>query len=226
MPAALCQDDRDRVIATSPQNQEPAAPSKHLFGLIPNNNAANISTTYQPLTWRQKFRMAASDAFDPGTFVMAATLAGKAMLLQSAPSYGQGVVGYSRYLGASVGDFVIGDYLTEAVFPTLFRQDPRYFQSGVGSGWSRLGHAVGQTFWTRKDSGGYQFNYSELVGNASAVAISNAYYPDSRNAPSALGSFAIQLALDTAGNVLKEFAPDIGRLLSRKKKTTSPDPQH
>ena len=42
-----------------------------------------------------------------------------------------------------------------------------------------------------------------------AVAISNAYYPDQRNAGSALSKLGMQVGGDTVGNVLKEFWPDL-----------------
>jgi hypothetical protein len=55
-----------------------------------------------------------------------------------------------------------------------------------------------------------------VIGNSTAVAISNAYCPDHRTAANAGSKPAIQLALDTAGNVMKEFWPDLNRKLSRK----------
>jgi hypothetical protein len=71
--------------------------------------------------------------------------------------------------------------MTEAVYPSIFHQDPRYFRRQTGSTLSRLGYAVEQIFWTRTDSGRMQFNFSEILGNSSSVAISNLYYPDSRS---------------------------------------------
>jgi hypothetical protein len=106
--------------------------------------------------------------------------------------------------------------MTEAIFPALLHQDPRYFRRGTGSGWSRLGYAMGQIFWTHTDSGGTQFNYSEIVGNSTAVAIANAYYPDNRDVSSALAKLGTQIGVDMAGNILKEFWPDLGRKLSRR----------
>ena len=101
--------------------------------------------------------------------------------------------------------------MTGAIYPSLLRQDPRYFRRGKGSALSRLGYAVGQIFWTHTDSGGTQFNYSEVFGNATAVAISNAYYPDNRDAESNATRLGVQLGLDAAGNILKEFWPDVSR---------------
>jgi len=60
------------------------------------------------------------------------------------------------------------------------------------------------------------FNFSEIGGNAAAVGISQAYYPDQRGAGNVVSKLAIQVGLDTASNVLKEFYPDLIRKLSRK----------
>ena len=70
---------------------------------------------------------------------------------------------------------------------------------------------MGQIFWTHRDSGGTQFNYSEIVGNSVAVAISNAYYADNRNASDAVSKLGMQVGVDMAANILKEFWPDLER---------------
>jgi hypothetical protein len=106
--------------------------------------------------------------------------------------------------------------MTEAVFPTLLHQDPRYFRRGTGSGWSRVGYAMGQIFWTHRDSGGTQFNYSEIAGNSVAVAISNGYYANNRNAGDAVSKLGMQVGVDMAANILKEFWPDLERKFRHK----------
>jgi len=75
---------------------------------------------------------------------------------------------------------------------------------------------VQQIFWVRTDSGRMQFNFSEVLGNSTTVAISNAYYPDNRTAREAATRLSIQIGVDMAGNILKEFSPELNRLLSRK----------
>jgi hypothetical protein len=62
----------------------------------------------------------------------------------SNPSFGHLVQGYAHYFGTAYTDYVIGDYMTEAVFPRILHQDPRCFRPGMGSGWSRLGCGAGQ----------------------------------------------------------------------------------
>jgi hypothetical protein len=197
--------------AIQPQN-------KRIFWIVPNHRASPTLDPYVPLTTAEKFKIARDDAFDPGTFALAALYAGGSQLSNANKSFGQGAQGYGKYLGASYADLAIGNFMTEGIYPTLFRQDPRYFARGKGSGWSRFGYACGQIFWTHTDSGGTAFNYSEILGNSTAVAISNAYYVDNRTASNAASRLGIQLGLDMAGNVLKEFWPDINhRFFSRKR---------
>ena len=196
--------------------QPPPLESKRILGIIPNNRTSPSLKDYKPLSTGEKFEIARQDSFDRGTVVLAAVFAADGQLTNANPSFGQGVKGYARYLGASYGDFVIGNYMSEAIYPTLLHQDPRYFRRAIGSGWSRLGYSIGQIFWTHTDSDRTQFNYSEILGNSTAVAISNAYYPDNRNAADAATKLGLQIGVDMASNVLKEFWPDVSRKFSRK----------
>jgi hypothetical protein len=190
--------------------------SKRVLWIVPNYRTSPSLTNYEPLTTREKFKLTSQDAFDRGTIGLAAIFAGEGQLTNANRSFGQGGAGYGRYFGTAYGDLVIGDYMTEAVFPTLLHQDPRYFRRGTGSGWSRLGYAAKQIFWTHTDSGHTQFNYSELLGNSAAVAISQSYYADNRTARDAAGKLGLQLGVDTASNILKEFWPEIQRKLHGK----------
>jgi hypothetical protein len=195
-----------------PQEHE----SKRILGIIPNYRTSPSLTNYEPLTTGEKFKVASEDAFDRGTIGLAALFAGESQLANANKSFGQGGAGFGKYFGTAYGDLVIGDYMTEAVFPTLLHQDPRYFRRGTGTGWSRLGYAVGQIFWTHNDSGVTQFNYSEWLGNSAAVAISNSYYPDNRRASDAVSKLGMQIGVDMAANILKEFWPEIGNKFRRK----------
>jgi len=183
--------------------------SKHLLGIVPNYRMSPSLIDYQPLTVREKFRVAADDSWDRGTLALAAIFGAESQVTNSNRAFGQGAAGFGRYWGAAYGDFVAGNYMTEAVFPSLLHQDPRYFRRGIGGTWSRLRYAVGQSFWTHNDSGRNQFNYSEWLGNSAAVAISNAYYADNRNVRDNVSQLGIQVSVDTAANILKEFYPDI-----------------
>jgi hypothetical protein len=192
-------------------NGEEQAPAKHVLWIIPNFRTTPDLREYKAIKPKEKFRIAAQDTFDRGTFALAAAFAGVSQLDNSQRSFGQGVEGYAHYWVTAYGDFAIGNYMTEGIFPTLLHQDPRYFRRGSGRGWSRLGYAAGQIFWTHTDSGGRQFNYSEILGNSTGVAISMAYYPGSRRASDAVQDLGTQIAVDMASNILKEFWPSRGR---------------
>jgi hypothetical protein len=181
---------------------------KHILGIIPNFRTAVMPVNYEPLKPREKFKIAAQDSFDRGTLLLAAAFAGQSQLSNDNKAFGQGVEGYSKYFGAAYADFVVGNYMTEGIFPTVLHQDPRYFRKGTGSGLSRLGYSMGQIFWTHKDSGGGEFNYSEIFGNSAAVAVSTVYYKNSRTAHDAVSSLSVQVGVDMVTNVLKEFWPD------------------
>jgi hypothetical protein len=200
----------------------PEPEHKRIFWIIPNYRTSPSLKEYKPLTAHEKFAIAAQDSLDPGTFMLAAAFGGEAQFFSSSPSFGHGVTGYARYALASYGDWVTGNVMTEALYPTILHQDPRYFRRGEGSGWSRLRYAVGQIFWTHTDSGGTQFNFSEIVGNATAVAMSNIYYPDNRTVANGASKLAVQVSVDMLSNILKEFSPDLDRALSRKHRPKAP----
>src|SRR6266568_9339293 len=66
---------------------------------------------------------------------------------QPGPPMGNGLQ-YRYNFVTSHADWAIGDYMTEAIFPVMLHQDPRYFRKGTGSGFQRLAYAVSQIFWT------------------------------------------------------------------------------
>jgi hypothetical protein len=198
---------------------------RHIFGVIPNYRSHASLKDSRPLTAGEKFKLAARDSFDPGTFLLAGAFAGGSLASNSTPSFGHGMAGYGRYYGATYGDLLIGNVMTGAIYPSLLHQDPRYFRRGTGNAWSRLGYAMSQIFITHGDNRRTQFNVSEFGGNATAVAISNAYYPDNRTASDAAVRLGIQLGLDMAGNIVKEFGPDVHRKFFEKKRVRSYSPQ-
>ena len=203
------------VSAASSAAGEPAqttsqAPlDKRVFGVLPNYRTANETSAYMPITTKQKFTIASKDSFDYPLVGLAAVIAAWGQLTNQNPSFEQGMAGYGRRVGTAYADQAIGNMMTEAIFPSLLREDPRYFRRGSGTVWSRTYYAATRIFVTRTDSGGKHFNFSEVLGNATGVAISNAYYPDNRTAADNAEKLAMQLGIDAASQVLKEFWPDI-----------------
>ena len=77
---------------------------------------------------------------------------------------------------------------------------------------------MSRIFVTRTDSGGEQFNYSEIVGSALSAGISTySYHPrGDRNVSNAFSVWGTQVGYDTITIVVKEFWPDIRRKLQKK----------
>jgi hypothetical protein len=202
----------------------PAQPAvRRILWIIPNHRTSPSLHPYEPLTPEEKFKIATEDSFDPGAIALATLFAGEAQLTHATPAFGQGVEGYARYLGTSYANFVIGDMMTEAIYPVMLHQDPRYFRRGTGSAWARLASAAGQVFWTHTDSDRTQFNFSEIAGRSTSVAISTAYYPDNRTATNAVSKLGVQLGVHIASNILKEFWPDMNHKLSRRQRAGKVD---
>ncbi|HWZ34216.1 MAG TPA: hypothetical protein VNX18_22920 [Bryobacteraceae bacterium] len=198
--------------AAPAQEQEPPGGNR-VFGVLPNYRTADASQEGTVLTARQKLNIARKDSFDYPLVGLAGALAGLSQLTDEQPSFGQGVKGFGHRLVTNYADQAMGNMFTEGLFPALLHEDPRYFRRGTGTKWHRTGYALSRVVVTHKDSGGNRFNYSEWLGNASAVAISNAYYPDNRNFSDNATKLLEQVATDAVSQVLKEFWPDIKRKL-------------
>ena len=197
-------------------NNQSKTEDKRILWIFTNHRTAEESANLQRLTPKGKFTVAWHDATDPAIFAQSVFLAGIGQATNSNPSFGQGMLGYTKRFGGAYADFAIQNMMTEGIFPTLLHQDPRYFRRSKGTGRSRLGYAISRLFVTRTDSGSHQFNYSEVVGGATSLAISNAYYPDGRSVRNNVGRYVVQLGFDAASNVLKEFWPDLKRKLPRR----------
>jgi hypothetical protein len=198
------------------ENAQPGTEDKRILWIFTNHRTTDDSATLAKLTPRGKLAIAWGDATDRAIFFQTAFISGIGQATNGNPSFGQGIEGYARRFGTTYADFAIENVMTEGVFPGLLHQDPRYFRRREGTGRSRLGYAMSRLFITRTDSGRNQFNYSEVVGSATSLAISNAYYPDSRSVGNNMGRYAVQLGFDAASNVLKEFWPDLKRKLPRR----------
>lgn len=190
------------------QEQEPPG-GKRVFGVLPNYRTADASQEGITIPSSVKFKIAAKDSFDYPLVLLSGAFAGLSQLTNSDPSFGQGLKGYAHRLATNYADQAMGNIFTEGLFPVLLHQDPRYFRKATGKKWSRAGYAVTRVFICDSDSGHKQFNYSEWLGNASAVAISNFYYPDNRTAADNAGKLLEQVGTDALSQVLKEFWPDI-----------------
>jgi hypothetical protein len=200
------------------KQEETGTSNDRLFYTLPNFLTVETKNV-PPLTAGQKFWVVTRGSFDYIQIPWYGFLAGISQAENSEPGYGQGAAGYGKRYAAYFADGTIENYFTGAVLPVVLREDPRFYQSGKGGFWHRTGYAISRIFVTRTDSGGEQFNYSEIVGSAMSAGISTySYHPrGDRNLPNTASVWGTQVSYDTLTIVVKEFWPDIRRKLNRKK---------
>ncbi|HLZ11620.1 MAG TPA: hypothetical protein VKP58_03450 [Candidatus Acidoferrum sp.] len=193
--------------------------SKDRLGFVlPNFLTLENASNVPPLTAKQKFGVVARSSFDWSLYPWYGFLSGISQAENSEPGYGQGAQGYAKRYGAAWADGTLESFMTAAILPSLFRQDPRYFQKGKGGFWHRTGYAVSRIVVTRSDSGKNEFNVSEIFGSAISSGISTySYHPHEdktlRNTASVWGT---QMSYDALSFFVKEFWPDIRRKLKKK----------
>jgi hypothetical protein len=165
-----------------------------------------------PLSSDQKFKLFFKSSTDPWPFLLAGVVSGIGQADGSYPEWGQGAQGYAKRYGAAYTDAFIGNFFGNAVLPSIWHEDPRYFQKGTGSAMSRFLWAAGSTVWCRRDNGGWGPNYANVVGNLIGSAIARAYYPASDRTVSDTISDGLTVSVEgIAGAEVIEFWPDLVR---------------
>jgi hypothetical protein len=214
LPAVARAQASDSSDSSAPARQEGASDKKNdrIFGVVPNYVTVRRANNIPPLTAGGKFKLVARGAFDPFEFAIVGAVAGVDQALNNDSSLGQGFDGYAKRYGIDFANQAIGNFATGAIFPSLFRTDPRYFRLAEGGLRRRFDYALTRMVVTRTDSGHRAFNYSEFLGNATAAGLSNLYSPrGGRSFENNAFTFAEQLSIDALSNELREFWPDIHR---------------
>lgn len=187
------------------QEQVRVALDQRVLGVLPNFYSS-YDWHAPPMGAKQKFQLAFKSVSDPIAFLGAGVRAGAEQANNSYPGFGQGMKGYGKRYGAAYADSFTGRMMSSAIFPSLFRQDPRYFYKGSGSKASRAFYAISAAVICRGDNGRWQPNYSEVLGNFAAGGISNLYYPSgSRGLSLTLVDGLIETAGRSGNNLIREF---------------------
>jgi hypothetical protein len=211
----------DRVSPAQSQRQKAEEQIKieekqRILGMVPQFNVSNIADAVR-LTPGQKFELAFKSSFDPFTFVFAGLSSGISQAENSFSGYGQGMEGYAKRFAASYVDSFDGTMIGNAMLPIVLHQDPRYFRKATGGVASRIGYAVMTTFLCKGDSGHWQPNFSNLLGNFAAGGISDLYYPAGDRGLVNTYQRAIVVSAEGAlGAIGSEFWPDIAHHFRKK----------
>ena len=207
----------------------PAAPSRGnavpLTTLTPQDAAPTTvepvvpieTPAYTPLSAHQKFHIFLQQTYSAYTFANTAFDAGWAQMTDDWPAYGQGTEGYGKRYGALLANHEAGSFFENFLFPTLLRQDPRYFRMGSGDGMvRRVSYAVSRVGITRADDGHNTFNSSLLLGLLFVDGLTNAYYPrPQRGFDDTMSRFGGGLISSAETNLLREFWPDMVRVFHK-----------
>lgn len=177
----------ERELATQ---QVQAEEKQRILGVVPNFYVSYVAKA-APLSAGQKFHLAWKSSIDPFNFAISGVQAGVEQAEGTYAGYGPGAKGYAKRYGAAFADGFDSTMIGGAVLPVLFRQDPRYYYRGHGSVMSRALYAIATVAICKGNNGRWEPNYSFVLGNLAAGAISNLYYPASDRA-------GVKLTVDNA----------------------------
>ena len=180
--------------------------NQRVLGVFPNFYVS-YGKNPAPFSAGQKFRLALRTSVDPISIAIPGVIASVEQWQDGFSGYGQGAAGYAKRFGASSADSAISIMITDAILPSILRQDPRYFYKGTGSIRSRALYAVATAVICKGDNGRWQPNYSNVLGNLAAASISNLYYPptDRHGLGLTVDNWLIGTASGGAGTLFQEF---------------------
>jgi hypothetical protein len=198
--------------AQTTQGDSTGQQTKRILGIVPNFRAVSADEKLPPETVKDKFMSATQDSFDYSSIFIPAVIAGYNMYERATPQFHQGAAGYARYFWHSAVDQTSENYMVEFIFPTVTREDSRYYTLGHGGFVKRTGYALSRAVITRSNSGAEVFNISEVFGAGAASGISNLYYPSaSRSLGNTLTEWSLDVGIDAGSFWFREFWPDINR---------------
>jgi len=192
-----------------------------LLGQAPAANTSVITTAgsgpsavqWHRLSLEQKLRYDARHFFELQNFLFAGMGAGIDQWRRRPGEWGEGwgPLG-QRYLSH------VGYYLVQrsVMFPVqaVDHEEVRFVRSSHRSYQGRLGDALLETVWRRRDTGGRMPAYSEFLGDYAAAGVSRAWWPKRyHNGLAIFVAGSNTLLIDAGINALREFTPDLRRWL-------------
>jgi hypothetical protein len=175
-----------------------------------------MHVSYTPLSSRCKFRLFLKTTYSPYTFASAGFEATEAQATDQWPHYGGGMQGWDKRFGATLANTESRRFIQAYALSTILHQDPRYFPAPKKGLFPRAWYAATRLVITKNDRGESAFNTSEFLGTLLTSAVQNSYYPkQDRTLGDTLDRFSGALSSDVVGNLLREFTPDMKRLVRR-----------
>ncbi|HEY0100671.1 MAG TPA: hypothetical protein VGB76_17120 [Pyrinomonadaceae bacterium] len=196
-----------------------ARSSSDSFANQTNPGGQAATATYTPLTSNQKMRRAFRSAFlTPQAYALPFA---SAVLtewgeedLPHKDTDDRVADGLSRF-AIKFGRRSTTVLLSNGVYASLFKQDPRYERADRTRGVAaRALHAASRVFITRGDNGRHQPNYSRFAGQLSGSALSNLWEQstpgrDRIGTDATFRRFGMSFVTGALSNVIREFLPGI-----------------
>jgi hypothetical protein len=212
---------QDTLKRPEPQNPVPGGQpqqTKRILGIIPNFRSVSTDVKLPPQSVKEKFLTATDDSFDYSSILLPGVLAAYSMATDAYPEFHQGAAGYARYFWHAAADQTSENYMVEFVVPVVTREDTRYYTLGRGGFAKRAGYALSRAVITRTDAGNETFNISEVVGAGASAGLSSLYYPTrERSFANTASEWGLDIGIDAASYVAREFWPDINKHLFHQK---------
>src|SRR5579862_5380027 len=184
----------------------PLVPHRGLFLFSGYGTVYDPNTPVPPMPARQKFELAFRRTVNFSTFFRAGFVTGFDEAASIGPSYGDGPHAFGQLYGYNVASLASNAFFTDALFPALFRPDPRYFRKGSGSVKSRIVWALRSEVIGYNDRGVEVPNYSRALGFGMSSALSMSYLPRQNvSFGNVVEGWAIKEAIDAGLREFREF---------------------
>jgi hypothetical protein len=184
---------------------------KQINHAIDSNGYPNL-VEWRPLTAKEKFQVFLHSTYSPQTFANAAIdeTMDRVKGNHLNPAYERGMMGVGQRYGIELSTNETDVFFQRFLFPTLLKQDPRYFRNPDLRLVPRILYSMSRVVLTRTDSGGETFNASRILGSTASRAISDLYVPGDRQGLHPLtGCVSFDLLRDAGMNLVHEFWPDL-----------------
>ena len=177
------------------------------------------ASEFRPLTQRERTHIYLKTMANPLGYIKAGFSAGIDQWKDKPQEWEQGASGYGKRFANIVGQYSIQRTVTFGL-SSAFHEDNRYFNSGKTGLLPRTEYALVSGVLARHDDGSRHVSISQVGGVAAGAFLSRYWQPPSqRSAGDGAVSFGITMASNMGFSVLKEFLPDLGRIISKKHKT-------
>jgi hypothetical protein len=209
---------QDQAAATPPSSSNPLDKGiDYLFNYL-NMAGTHTAAQFQPMTLKERTRLYGKTMINPLGYIKVGASAGIDQWNDKPEEWEQGASGYGKRYGNIFGQYTIQRTVTFGLGSVL-HEDNRYFNSGKTSIGPRIGYAVSSGILARHDDGTRHISISQIGGVAAGAFLSRFWLPPSQHsAGDGAVSFGITMASNMGFSVAKEFLPDLGRAITKKRK--------